>query len=120
MGRPRREIDWSEVDKLLLIQCTDEEVAGWFSTDVKLIKRACKRDKGVTFAQYSAEKRDLGKISLRRALWQKALDPKNTAATIFACKTMLGLNEYPDKMKVEAKIDGKAEIVLTWQDEAET
>lgn len=121
-GRPPKDINWTEANKLLVMQCTDEEVASWFDTTVKTLKAACKRELKMTFSQFSAQKRAKGKISLRRALWHRATDenPKtqNIAALLFACKTMLGLREYETgHPSLTAKVDGKAEIVLKWVDE---
>lgn len=118
-GRPKKELNWSEIDKLLTIQCTDEEICGWFDIDINTLKACCKRDKKMTFSQYSGLKKGKGKISLRRTLWQRAHDPKNTAALIFACKTLLGLREHDGygNRQVEAKVDGSATIVLKWVDE---
>ncbi len=121
-GRPPLSIKWDEAEKLLLMQCTDEEVASWFNTTIKTLKAACKRDLGMTFSQFSDQKKARGKISLRRALWQRATDtnPKtqNIAALLFACKTMLGLREHDGPMPgFSAKVDGKAQIVLKWTDE---
>ena len=120
-GRPKKEIDWKEAEKLLFMQCTDEEVASWFNTTIKTLKAAARRDLGMTFSQFSDQKKDRGKISLRRSLWQRATDtnPKtqNIAALLFACKTMLGLREYEPQPSLTAKIDGKADIVVRWVDE---
>jgi len=119
-GRPKKEINWSEVDKLLTIQCTDAEIAGWFDIDINTLKACAKRDHKTTFSQYADKKRERGKISLRRTLWQRATDDKekNTVALIFACKTLLGLKEHDDGSRsVQAKVDGKATIVLKWADE---
>lgn len=117
VGRPRKPLNWDEIDKLLHMQCTDAEVAGWFDSDVKLLKRACAREMGIDFAQYAEQKRANGKISLRRAMWQKALDPKNTTATIFACKKYLGMDDYPasTQVSVETKKDeNKIKFVTNW------
>jgi hypothetical protein len=118
MGRPQIQINWTEVDKLLTIQATDDEIAGWFDISQDTLARACRREHQMSFADYSSQKRGKGKISLRRQLWQRAHDPKNTACLIFACKTLLGLREYDDRPKtLEVKTDGKAEVVLKWTDE---
>ncbi len=114
-GRPTISLDWKEAEKLLHMQCTDEEVANWFSVSLKTLKAACKRDLDVTYSQFSEQKRDRGKISLRRVLWQAATDqnPKtrNIAAMLFACKTLLGLREHDDKPKPLPPADSKNVIV---------
>lgn len=96
MGRPRIEIDKKEFEGLLSIQCTLEEVAAFFehklgSCSADTIERWCKREYGESFADVSAKKRALGKISLRRAGFQMA--QKNAAVHIFYCKNYLGMKD---------------------------
>jgi hypothetical protein len=123
MGRPKKTISWQEVNKLLFIQCTDMEIAGFLEMSNDTLARLCKAEKGMTFAEYSQEKRERGKISLRRTLWQRAHEPKNVACLIFACKTLLGLKEHDDsRLKASVKAEGliensKVDIVLEWTDE---
>lgn len=93
MARPRKDIDKKEFESLLFIQCTLEEVTAYF--DHKLdgcsedtIERWCKRTYGKRFADVSREKRDVGKISLRRMQWRLA--ERNAAMAIFLGKNVLG------------------------------
>lgn len=72
-GRPQIEIDWATVDKLLGIQCTAEEVASVIGCSSDTLGRACKREHGITYAQYSAGKRAAGKASLRHKQWTSAM-----------------------------------------------
>jgi hypothetical protein len=77
-GRPRIEINWDELDKLCTIHATQEEVASWFRCSVDAINDNCKREKGMSFPEYSAQKADVGKSSLRRQMWQLALKGDKT------------------------------------------
>ena len=93
MGRPRKEIDRKDFESLLALQCTLEEVTAFF--DHKLggcsadtIERWCKRTYKENFADVAAKKRNLGKISLRRAQFELA--KKNGAVAIFLGKNYLG------------------------------
>lgn len=72
-GRPKKEINWEEFDKLCHLHATQEEIAGWFECSVDTIDRAVKREKEINFAEYYAQKAANGKISLRRKQWQLAL-----------------------------------------------
>ena len=132
IGRPKKIVNWLTVNGCLLIQCTDQEVADVCDVDLKTLKAACKRDHKIPFSQYAEQKRNGGRMSLRRRLWSEAMATvmkgrgkkqievaANTAALIFACKTMLGLSEHPTPNgSITAKSgDGKAEIVLKWSDE---
>ncbi|MES1986998.1 MAG: hypothetical protein V4440_03035, partial [Pseudomonadota bacterium] len=93
-GRPLTPIDWPKVNRFLASQCTGEEVASFLDIDYDTLASACKREHSVSFSEYSELKREGGKASLRRAMWLKAMDPKNTAATIFLCKAYLGMKDY--------------------------
>ena len=93
MARPRKNIDRKDFESLLAIQCTLEEVTAFF--DHKLdgcsadtIERWCKREYKESFADIAAKKRNLGKISLRRAQFELA--KKNGAVAIFLGKNYLG------------------------------
>ena len=101
MARPRKNIDRKDFESLLAIQCTLEEVTAFF--DHKLdgcsadtIERWCKRTYKENFADVAAKKRNLGKISLRRAQFELA--KKNGAVAIFLGKNYLGQS---DKIQYE-------------------
>ena len=98
VGRPKIKIDWKTVDKLLFIQATGEEIAGFIAVDYKTLQRKCLEEKKKNFVQYSQEKRGVGKISLRRHLWQQA--EKNPTSAIWLSKQHLGFTD-----KVENKTD---------------
>ena len=87
MGRPKIEIDEIQFVKLCELQCTEEEIAGFFECSVDTIDRWCKRTFGETFAEVSAKKRVKGRIALRRA--QLQLAQKNPSMAIFLGKNWL-------------------------------
>ena len=103
-GRPRIEIDQEEFEALLSIQCTQEEIAAFFThklgrCSVDTIERWCKRTYKESFAEVSAKKRAAGKISLRRAGWKLAM--RNPSVHIFYCKNFLGMT---DKQEISSNI----------------
>ena len=63
-GRPRKDIDKSNFEKLCGLFCTLDEIAGFFDCSEDTIERWCKREYKQSFAEISAKKRGLGKISL--------------------------------------------------------
>lgn len=77
-GRPRKEINWPEFDKLCELQCTLNEIASWFECSPDTIERAVKREYKTNFAEYYSQKAEKGKISLRRKQWQVALSGDKT------------------------------------------
>jgi hypothetical protein len=92
MGRPRKEINWTALDKLCHIQCTLSEIAGYHECSEDTIERAIKREKGVTFAEYYKTKSMGGKISLRRKQFQVAIDG-DKGMLIWLGKQYLGQKE---------------------------
>lgn len=95
MARPRIEIDASQFEKLCSIQCTEREIASYFSCSIDTIERWCKREYKASFADIYEEKRGLGKISLRRT--QFRLAESNPSMAIFLGKQYLG---QTDKQEV--------------------
>ena len=93
VGRPEKKIEKSDFESLLYIQCTLDEVRAFF--DMKLggcsedtVERWCKRTYGKNFADVSAEKRAIGRISLRRTQFELA--KKNATLSIWLGKQYLG------------------------------
>lgn len=87
IGRPPIKVDWKTVDKLLFIQATGEEIAGFLGYSYDTIERKCKAKFNKSFAEYSKEKRGHGKISLRRRQWQQM--EKNPTMAIWLGKQYL-------------------------------
>ena len=79
MARPRIEIDWEQFDKLCAFMCTKDEIADWFNCSDDTLSRAIKRKFNTSFAVYYKKKAIQGKISLRRAQFQRAIGDKDPA-----------------------------------------
>src|SRR5258708_6386179 len=56
-------IDEAELEKLAVLQCTDEEIAAWFGVTTRTIER---RRKVPKFAEILARGKAKGRISVRR------------------------------------------------------
>lgn len=96
MGRPKKEIDKIEFEKLCGLQCTKAEICDWFSVTDKTLESWCKRTYKKGFSEIFSEKRSKGKISLRRT--QFKLAEKSPAMAIFLGKNYLGQS---DKIQYE-------------------
>lgn len=94
MARPRITIDRNQFEKLCKLQCTLEEIAGWFGCSPDTIERWVKREYKRSFAEIFDEKREAGKISLRRSQWKLA--EKSAAMAIFLGKNYLGQTDKGD------------------------
>ena len=102
-GRPKKEIDQKEFEKLCGLQCTLEEMCSFFDCDNKTLEKWCVRTYKKNFSEIFAVKRGIGKISLRRAGFELA--KKNPAVHIFYCKNYLGMT---DKQEITtANIDDR-------------
>ena len=102
MARPRKEIDATDFEKLCGLQCTQEEICGWFGVTDKTLESWVKREYGRSYSEVYAEKRGLGKISLRR--YQFRLAEKSAAMAIFLGKNYLGQKdsvEFEDKESIQ-------------------
>lgn len=91
-GRPRIEIDKEQFEKLCGLQCTKEEISAFFNCSDDTIERWCDREYGKSFAVVFKQKREFGKISLRRT--QFKLAEKSAAMAIFLGKNMLGQTDH--------------------------
>lgn len=88
MARPKKHIDKDAFEKLCGMQCTEEEICGWFDVTDKTLSRWCMETYGRHFSEIYKEKRGIGKISLRRYQWRLA--EKSPAMAIFLGKNYLG------------------------------
>ena len=91
MARPRKEIDKKNFEGLCAIQCTQEEICQFFNVTDKTLTAWCRRTYGAGLSEVFAQKRGIGRISLRRAGFEMA--KKNPAVHIFYAKNFLGMTD---------------------------
>ena len=101
MARPRKEIDQKQFENLCGLQCTLEEICGWFDVTDKTLDSWCKRTYHASFSEVFKQKRGAGKISLRRSQWRLA--EKNATMAIFLGKQFLGQRDNIDVTVADAK-----------------
>lgn len=113
-GRPPIQIDKEQFEKLCILHCTRDDIAGFFDCSADTIERWCGKTykdedgKAMTFAAVFKMKSAKGKVSLRRIQWAHA--EKNPAMAIFLGKQYLGqtdqgmgkTDETPDDGFIEA------------------
>ena len=90
MPRPKVKIDLAELEKLCVMQCTDEEVAAFFGVSTRTIER---RRQVKKFNDVMERGRAKGRVSVRRNLFRLA-DNGQIAAAIFLSKNLLGYKDY--------------------------
>lgn len=99
-GRPRKEIDQKQFESLCGMQCTELEICDWFDVTDKTLDKWCHEVYDKPFSVVFRAKREKGKISLRRKLWQHI--DNNPSACIFACKNILG---YTDRIQTDTNLN---------------
>lgn len=92
-GRPKKEIDYSLVEKLAGIQCTQEEIANFLNIHVRTLQR------DEEFCRVYKKGMDNGKMSLRRI--QFKLAEKNTSMAIFLGKQYLGQKDVVENQLIQ-------------------
>ena len=101
MARPRKEINWNQVDQMCAIQCTGEEIAAVLGVDYDTLNKAMKREKKKSFTEYFKEKSAYGKVSLRRRQ-SRAAEEGNTTMMVWLGKQWLG---QVDRQEKESEIN---------------
>ena len=96
MARPVIEIKQQDFEKLCGLQCTLEEIAGFFECSSDTIERWCKRTYNESFADTYKNHSQSGKISLRRAQWKLA-EKGNSSMLIWLGKQWLGQTDKVEK-----------------------
>ena len=115
-GRPRKEIPQEEFEKLCALQCTKEEICGFFGVTDKTLEAWCKRTYNRRgFSEVFSEKRGIGKISLRRNQFQ--LSKKNATMAIFLGKQWL---DQRDHVTVEHSAENNLLDAIMGADEVNT
>jgi hypothetical protein len=107
-GRPLKPINQIEFEKLCGLQCTQEEICGWFGVCSDTLESWCKRTYDMNFSEVFKEKRGMGKISLRRA--QFRLAEKNANMAIWLGKQYLGQS---DRGEYTVAVDRREDDPLT-------
>ena len=90
MPRPKAKIDLVELEKLCVMQCTDDEVAAFFGVSTRTIERRRQVKKFNEVMERGGAK---GRVSVRRNLFRLA-NNGNIAAAIFLSKNLLGYKDY--------------------------
>lgn len=104
MARPRADIAQDQFEKLCGLQCTKEEICGWFNITDKTLDSWCKTTYSEGFSEVYSKKREAGKISLRRA--QFRLAEKNASMAIFLGKNYLGQRDHIEMETHNTNVDG--------------
>lgn len=78
VGRPIKQIDKAQFEKLCGLQCTLEEFCCYFDCDNKTLEKWCKKTYKMNFSDIFKIKKGKGKISLRRKQFEVAMSGNPT------------------------------------------
>jgi hypothetical protein len=86
---------WSIAEEMAHIQCTREEICGCLDIDDQTLIPKIQERYGIDFSTWRNKYGADGQASLRRRLYEMAMNPKwdNTAAAIWLSKNYLGMKE---------------------------
>lgn len=114
IGRPRKIIKQDEFEKLCGLQCTQEEICGWFGVHSDTLTKWCKETyEGRTFSEAFKVYSQDGKISLRRH--QFRLAEKSAAMAIFLGKNILGQRDnWPEEREAGVVAEAGAALVINY------
>ena len=111
VGNHYKEVDFEELEKLVEMQCTLEEIASFFDVHKMTIKRRIKEEYDMDFVTYKELKGTKGRIHLRRLQWKSA----NKGSVDM--QKWLGKNMLDQTEKSEIKEIGKKVINVKFVDE---
>lgn len=95
MGRPKKEVDFSVLEGLCRIHCTQAECASVFGVSIDTLAARIREEFDLTFPEYYKQFDGSGKASLRRAQMSKALSG-NATMLIWMGKQLLGQRDKID------------------------
>lgn len=103
MGRTKIPIDWDEVDKYLIAGSPGTAIAAIYGYSVHTLYDRCVAEHGVTFSEYSRQKKSKGDELLRMKQFSEAMKGDKTLLI------WLGKNRLQQKEKHELTHEGKME-----------
>ena len=98
-GRPRKEVDFEQLEKLCEWHCNQKEIAEFFRMNPNVLKKRVEEHYGQTWAELIAEFKGRGKCLLRKMQWKSA-EQGNVTMQIFLGKNYLGQSD-----KLEQKVE---------------
>ena len=102
MARPRKIINQKQFESLCAIQCTQEEICNVLDVTDKTLTRWCNEVYNLSFSEVYEQKRDIGRMSLRRNQFKLA-EGGNTTMQIWLGKQVLKQSENPVMDNIKLK-----------------
>ena len=102
MARPKKVINQKQFESLCAIQCTQEEICNVLDVTDKTLTRWCNEVYNLSFSEVYEQKRDIGRMSLRRNQFKLA-ESGNTTMQIWLGKQILKQSESPIQDEIKLK-----------------
>ena len=102
MARPKKVINQKQFESLCAIQCTQEEICNVLDVTDKTLTRWCNEVYDLSFSEVYEQKRDVGRMSLRRNQFKLA-EGGNTTMQIWLGKQVLKQSENPVMDNIKLK-----------------
>ena len=102
MARPKKVINQKQFESLCAIQCTQEEICNVLDVTDKTLTRWCNEVYDLSFSEVYEQKRDIGRMSLRRNQFKLA-EGGNTTMQIWLGKQVLKQSENPTLDNIKLK-----------------
>ena len=102
MARPKKVINQKQFESLCAIQCTQEEICNVLDVTDKTLTRWCNEVYNLSFSEVYEQKRDIGRMSLRRNQFKLA-EGGNTTMQIWLGKQILKQSESPIQDEIKLK-----------------
>ena len=102
MARPKKVINQKQFESLCAIQCTQEEICNVLDVTDKTLTRWCNEVYNLSFSEIYEQKRDIGRMSLRRNQFKLA-EGGNTTMQIWLGKQVLKQSENPVMDNIKLK-----------------
>lgn len=93
MARPRLNIDWKIVDKLLEADCEGTEIAAYIGVHPDTLYLRCQKEKKMGFSEYLQEKKAKGNSLIKVKQFEAAVKDKDKTMLIWLGKQRLGQRE---------------------------
>lgn len=94
-GRPKYEIDFAKIDRLLQAHCDGQSIAGLLGMHYNTLARHIEEQYNINFSEYAASKRGEGKELLRAKMFEMAMNG-DKAMLIWLSKQYLGMREVTE------------------------
>jgi len=104
MARPKKKIDWKEVDKYLVAGATGTEVAAVLGIHPETLYGRCKEEHKIGFSDYLQQKREKGDSMLKLKQFEQAMEGDR------GMLVWLGKNRLNQSDKKEVKHDASVEV----------